>query len=57
MEVLKTYFNRIRYVHVKDVRKDIFYEVQEKNLDFRQAVRKVFYGAGDGGVDFAPIVK
>ncbi|AKL83827.1 hypothetical protein D068_cds10960 [Bacillus atrophaeus UCMB-5137] len=39
---MKTYFNRIRYVHVKDVRKDIFYEVQEKNLDFRQAVRKGF---------------
>ncbi|MHA7765254.1 hypothetical protein ACX8WC_03405 [Bacillus atrophaeus] len=55
LEVLKTYFNRIRYVHLKDVRKDIFYEVQEKNLDFRQAVRKGFYGAGDGDFDVAPI--
>ncbi|MCY8512113.1 hypothetical protein [Bacillus atrophaeus] len=57
LEVLKTYFNRIRYVHVKDVRKDIFYEVQEKNLDFRQAVRKgVFTMPGDGDFDFFPIV-
>ncbi|WP_406621650.1 hypothetical protein [Bacillus atrophaeus] len=58
LEVLKTYFNRIRYVHVKDVRKDFFYEVQEKNLDFRQAVRKgVFTMPGDGDLIFLPIVK
>lgn len=60
LEVLKTYFNRIRYVHVKDVRKDIFYEVQEKNLDFRQAVRKGVFTMPCSGTEiliFLPIVK
>ncbi|GED02229.1 hypothetical protein BAT02nite_18730 [Bacillus atrophaeus] len=54
---MKTYFNRIRYVHVKDVRKDIFYEVQEKIWISGRLSVKGFYGAGDGDFDVAPIVK
>lgn len=57
-ELLVTYYDRIRYVHLKDVRREVLKEVQRENLDFRSAVlRGMFTVPGDGCIDFAPIFK
>jgi inosose dehydratase len=58
LELLKKYPERIRYVHLKDVRRDILELVRKENLDFRTAVLKgLFTVPGDGCIDFAPIFK
>ncbi|GIM46631.1 myo-inosose-2 dehydratase [Collibacillus ludicampi] len=58
LELLKKYPERIRYVHLKDVRRDILDLVRKENLDFRTAVLKgLFTVPGDGCIDFAPIFK
>lgn len=58
LELLKKYFGRIQYVHVKDVRRDVLEYVRKENIDFRTAVLKgLFTVPGDGCIDFAPIFK
>ena len=50
--VLKKYVNRVKHVHLKDIRK----EMVEKRWSFLKGVREgVFTVPGDGDVDFAPI--
>jgi len=47
----------IRYVHLKDVRKDILEQVRKFNMDFNSAVRVgVFTVPGDGCIDFTTIM-
>lgn len=56
MYVLKKYINRIKHVHLKDIRPDIVAEVKANGLSFLQGVRKgTFTVPGDGVIDFAPI--
>jgi len=56
LELLKKYYNRIKYVHLKDVRRDVLEYVRKENIDFRTAVLKgLFTVPGDGCIDFAPI--
>ena len=56
MYVLKKYINRIKHVHLKDIRPEIVKEVKENGLSFLQGVRKgTFTVPGDGSIDFAPI--
>jgi inosose dehydratase len=56
LELLHKYEDRIEYVHVKDVRRDVLEQVRKENLDFRSAVlRGMFTVPGDGCIDFAPI--
>ncbi len=58
LELLQKYEDRIKYVHLKDVRKDVLEHVKKENLDFRSAVLKgMFTVPGDGCIDFAPILK
>ncbi|KAJ52080.1 inosose dehydratase [Clostridium tetanomorphum] len=54
--ILKKYKNRIKHVHLKDIRMDIVKEVEEKEMSFLQAVKSgAFTVPGDGCIDFKPI--
>ena len=54
--VLEKYIDRIKHVHLKDVRLSIRDKAQAEGWSFLQAVREgVFTVPGDGDVDFAPI--
>ncbi len=54
--VLKKYVNRIKHVHLKDIRGDVVAKVRENKLSFLQGVRMgAFTVPGDGDIDFAPI--
>ena len=55
--VLKKYINRVKHVHLKDVRLDVYNnQVVPNHMSFLDAVRAgVFTVPGDGDVDFKPI--
>ncbi len=56
MYILKKYINRIKHIHLKDIRPDIIADVKAKGESFLQGVRKgTFTVPGDGVIDFAPI--
>lgn len=59
LEILRKYKDRIKHVHLKDIRPDVLKRVKEENLSFLTGVREgVFTVPGDGGgVDFPPIFK
>jgi len=55
--VLKKHINRIKHVHLKDLRLNVYEEVKAKDMCFLDAVRAgVFTVPGDGDVDFRPLV-
>lgn len=55
-EILKKHINRIKHVHLKDIRKEVVEEVRENKLSFLQGVRKgTFTVPGDGCIDFRSI--
>ncbi|MCC8023494.1 MAG: myo-inosose-2 dehydratase [Clostridiales bacterium] len=54
--VLEKYVHRVKHVHLKDLRQDVYRSVVAQNMSFLDAVRAgVFTVPGDGDVDFAPI--
>lgn len=54
--VLEKYMNRIKHVHLKDVRLDVLSKVKNENLSFLDGVRMgMFTVPGDGSIDFKPI--
>ena len=56
MYILKKYINRIKHVHLKDIRPEVVADVKAKGESFLQGVRKgTFTVPGDGAIDFAPI--
>ena len=56
MYILKKYINRIKHVHLKDIRPYVVADVKAKGESFLQGVRKgTFTVPGDGIIDFAPI--
>lgn len=56
MYILKKYINRIKHVHLKDIRPEVIADVKAKGESFLQGVRKgTFTVPGDGAIDFAPI--
>lgn len=56
MSVLKKYANRIRHVHLKDIRPEMVKKVRDEHLSFLQGVRLgTFTVPGDGAIDFKPI--
>ena len=58
MYLLKKYINRIKHVHLKDIRPEVIAEVKANKMSFLQGVRKgTFTVPGDGAIDFAPIFK
>ena len=58
MYILKKYINRIKHVHLKDIRPNVVADVKAKGESFLQGVRKgTFTVPGDGVIDFEPIFK
>ena len=58
LEMAEKYIDRIKHVHLKDIRPDVVKEVKEKGLSFLDGVRMgTFTVPGDGCIDFAPIFK
>ena len=56
ISILKKYVNRIKHVHLKDVRPEMREKVRKENLSFLQGVRAgAFTVPGDGCIDFGPI--
>lgn len=56
MAVLKKYADRVRHVHLKDIRPEVIAKVKEENLSFLDGVRMgTFTVPGDGALDFKPI--
>ena len=56
LEVLKKHVDRVKHVHLKDIRPDVVKTVKEQKLSFLQGVRAgAFTVPGDGCIDFAPI--
>ena len=58
LEMVKKYINRIKHVHLKDIRPEIVEKVKKENLSFLDGVRLgTFTIPGDGCIDFDPIFK
>lgn len=58
LEMVKTYADRIKHVHLKDIRPEIVEKVKKENLSFLEGVRLgTFTVPGDGSIDFEPIFK
>lgn len=56
LAVLKKYATRVRHVHLKDLRREVYEEVKSKKMSFLDAVRAgVFTVPGDGMIDFKPV--
>ena len=56
LAVLEKYADRIKHVHLKDVRPERVEQVRREKLSFLQAVRLgAFTVPGDGAIDFRPI--
>lgn len=57
-KVLKRYVNRVKHVHLKDIRKEMVKKSKNERWSFLKGVREgVFTVPGDGDVDFAPIFR
>ncbi|MUT65776.1 myo-inosose-2 dehydratase [Paenibacillus sp. NEAU-GSW1] len=57
LQVLRKHYDRIAYIHLKDIRPAILEEARVEQADFVTCIRKgVFTVPGDGCIDFAPIV-
>jgi inosose dehydratase len=57
-EILRKYVNRIKHVHLKDIRKNVLAKVREEKLSFLKGVKLgVFTIPGDGMIDFEPLFK
>ncbi|WP_426448040.1 myo-inosose-2 dehydratase [Paenibacillus sp. S-38] len=57
LSVLQKHYDRIAYVHLKDIRPQVLEEARAEGADFISCIRRgVFTVPGDGCIDFAPIV-
>lgn len=57
LTVLRKHYDRIAYIHLKDVRQAVLDEARAEQADFVTCIRKgVFTVPGDGNLDFAPII-
>lgn len=58
MYILNKYVNRIKHVHLKDIRPAILEKVKAEHKSFLEGVRMgAFTVPGDGVIDFSPIFK
>jgi inosose dehydratase len=56
LALLKKHYNRIAYVHLKDIRQEVLDEARDQGVNFTECIRKgVFTVPGDGCLDFKPI--
>ena len=58
LEMVKKYADRIKHVHLKDIRPEVVQRVKEEGLSFLDGVRAgAFTVPGDGSIDFVPIFR
>ena len=58
LEFIDKFHDRIKHVHLKDIRADVLGEVKRNNLSFLKAVKRgVFTVPGDGAINFKPIFR
>ena len=58
LRVLTKYMNRIKHIHLKDIRGQVVQKVKAEHLSFLQGVRAgAFTVPGDGDIDFEPIFR
>ena len=58
LEMVRKYKDRIKHVHLKDIRKEVVEQVKREELSFLSGVRMgAFTVPGDGCIDFEPIFK
>lgn len=58
IDVLREHFQRIKHVHLKDIRREVLNQTREQALSFLTAVKAgVFTVPGDGCIDFQPILE
>lgn len=56
LAVLEKYINRIKHVHLKDIRPEVIEKIRKEKLSFLKGVRLgAFTVPGDGAIDFYPI--
>ena len=56
LDVVTRYVDRIKHVHLKDIRRAVVADVKANDRSFLQGVRLgAFTVPGDGGIDFDPI--
>jgi inosose dehydratase len=56
LAILKKYAERVKHLHLKDIRSAVYEEVKAKKMSFLDAVRAgVFTVPGDGIIDFKPV--
>ncbi|MCT8978168.1 myo-inosose-2 dehydratase [Clostridium sp. CX1] len=56
--VLNKYINRIKHVHLKDIREEVLDKVYKEQMSFLNAVKHgVFTVPGDGMINYAPLFK
>lgn len=56
LEMVKKYADRIRHVHLKDIRREVVERVRRENFSFLEGVRQgAFTIPGDGCIEFEPI--
>ncbi|SFL65463.1 inosose dehydratase [Paenibacillus sp. 1_12] len=57
LQVLLKHYDRIAYIHFKDIRQEVLDEARAEQVDFVTCIRKgVFTVPGDGCLDFGPIL-
>lgn len=58
LEMAETYADRIRHVHLKDIRPEIVQKVKKETLSFLDGVRLgAFTIPGEGAIDFEPVFR
>jgi inosose dehydratase len=58
LSAAQAYADRIKHVHLKDIRPAVASKVREENLSFQDAIEAgVFTVPGDGVIDFVPILE
>ncbi len=58
MSIFNKYHERIKHIHLKDIRKEIVQKVIDEDLSFLEGVRLgTFTVPGDGDIDFVPVVE
>ena len=58
LELARAHAQRIKHVHLKDIRRAVMEDCDRRGLPFLEAVSEgVFTVPGDGAIDFAPILR
>ncbi|WP_100331164.1 myo-inosose-2 dehydratase [Bacillus xiapuensis] len=57
-QLLRRHYERIKYIHLKDIRQHILDRARQEKYSIRQCIRSgLFTVPGDGDLDFAPVFK